>query len=80
MIEVPEEILIAEKMDEARFGKEIRLLSAMKLFELGRLSSGRAAQLADMSRIEFLSRLEDYQIFPLEAELSDLESHYAVSN
>jgi len=30
------------------------MLGAVKLFELGKLSSGRAAQLAGLSRAEFL--------------------------
>jgi len=73
VIEVPESVLVAEKTDEVRFGQEVRLLAAIKLYELGRLSSGRAAELAGMSRIEFLHTLERYNVFPFEAELSDLE-------
>jgi predicted HTH domain antitoxin len=51
----------------------MRILSAVKLFELGRLSSGRAAELAGMPRVEFLLSLQRYKVFPLTAELSDLE-------
>lgn len=50
------------------------MLAAVKLYELGRLSSGRAAELADMSRVEFLLNLGRYRVFPFEAELSDLEA------
>jgi predicted HTH domain antitoxin len=39
------------------FAHELRLLAAVKLYELGRLSSGRAAGLADMPRVEFLLTL-----------------------
>ena len=46
VIDVPETILLAEKTDEAGFGREMLILSAVKLYELGRLSSGRAAELA----------------------------------
>jgi predicted HTH domain antitoxin len=49
------------------------VLSAVKLHELGRLSSGRAAEMAGMSRLEFLQNLSRYKVFPLKAELSDLE-------
>ena len=73
VIDVPEKVLLAEKMDEAGFAREIRVLAAVKLYELGRLSSGRAAELAGMSRVEFLLELERYKVFPFESELRDLE-------
>ncbi len=47
---------------------------AVKLVELGRLSSGRAAALAGMARVEFFLELGRYRVFRFEAELSDLES------
>ncbi len=79
-IQIPEQILLAEKTDIDSFARELPLLAAMKLFELGRLSSGRAAQLAGVTRVEFLMLLERYKVFPLEAELSDLEAIYDQSD
>jgi predicted HTH domain antitoxin len=77
IIDVPEKVLLAEKTDETSFARELRILAAVKLFELGRLSSGRAAELAGMSRVEFLLELGRYKVFPFEAELRDLESSNA---
>lgn len=77
VINVPEKILLAEKTDEAGFARELQMLAAIKLYELGRLSSGRAAELAGISRVEFLLCLSRYRVFPFAAELSDLESDYA---
>ena len=77
VIEVPEKVLLAAKTDESAFGRELRVLAAVKLYELGRLSSGRAAELAGMPRVEFLLELARYQVFPFEAELRDLERDHA---
>jgi len=77
VISVPEKVLLAEKTDEASFAREVSMLAAVKLYELGRLSSGRAAELAGMSRVEFLLSLGRYKVYPLEAELHDLESSHA---
>jgi len=76
-IDVPEKVLLAERMDANAFAQEMRVLAAVKMFELGRLSSGRAAELAGMSRVEFLLALKRYNVFPLAAELEDLEPAHA---
>lgn len=77
IVNVPEKVLLAEKTDEASFARELRMLAAVKLYELGRLSSGRAAELAGMSRVEFLLALSRYKVFPFQAELEDLERKHA---
>ncbi len=45
------------KMSNKEFVEEIRFLAAAKLYELGRLSAGKAAQLADMTRLDFIYKL-----------------------
>ena len=76
-ISVPEKVLLAEKTDEVAFAHELRMLGAVKLYELGRLSSGRAAELAGMSRVEFLLALGRYKVFPFQDELNQLEAQHA---
>ncbi|MCX7049346.1 MAG: UPF0175 family protein [Candidatus Sumerlaeota bacterium] len=76
-IDIPEKVLLAEKTDEVTFAHEMRILAAVKLYELGRLTSGRAAELAGMTRVEFLLTLGRYRVFPLMPELMDLERENA---
>lgn len=77
ILDIPEKVLLAGKTDETSFARELCILAGVKLYELGRLSSGRAAELAGMSRVEFLLTLGRHQVFPFQAELNDLEHHHA---
>ena len=61
---MPEAVLLAEKTDERPFADEPRMLAAVKLFELGSLSSGRAAELAGMTRVEFILSLGRHRLYP----------------
>lgn len=72
-LEIPEEILISLKETPENLSREIKILAAVKLFELGKLSSGRASQLAGMSRVEFLNILGRYQVSPFCLTSEELE-------
>ncbi|MHB1033549.1 MAG: UPF0175 family protein [Pirellulales bacterium] len=61
-IHVPQEALSALKVPPEAVGTTLCTAAAMKLFELGRISSGAAASLAGVPRAVFLSKLGDYGV------------------
>jgi predicted HTH domain antitoxin len=65
-LDIPEATLISLKTDAQSFAQYLKLLAAVKLFELGKLSSGGAAQLAEMARVEFLLGLRHFQVSPFQ--------------
>ena len=56
-IEYTDDLLFRLGTSREKFSDEARFLLAAKLYELGRLSSGEAAQFAGRSRVEFLFML-----------------------
>ncbi len=57
IIEYTDDILFSMGLTDKEFSREAKFLLAAKLYELGRISSGKAAKLADMERVEFLFSL-----------------------
>jgi len=62
VLEIPDEILISLKETSSEFSKDILMLAAVKLYQMGKLSSGRAAQLAGIPRVSFLQSLAGYGV------------------
>lgn len=77
IVKYPEELAFSLKLGDSEFEKEIRKLSLVKLYELGKISSGFAARLLDMSRIDFIELLGIYNvsIFP-DNMAQELDSDY----
>ena len=59
---LPEDAARALHVPPDKVGDELKIAAAMKLYEMGRLSSGKAAELAGIPRTVFLSRLADYGV------------------
>ncbi len=61
-IKYPESLAFSLKMGDEEFAREMKKISLIKLYELGKISSGYAAKLLNMRRIDFLEMLQNYHV------------------
>lgn len=73
VLEIPDDTLLSLKLTGADAAAAIRLAASVKLYELGRLSSGAAARLAGVPRTVFLSKLADYGVDTFHLTADELE-------
>lgn len=76
-IEFPENVLIACGWSREEFIRESKVLLVAKLFELGRLSSGKAAELCGLSRPEFLLTMGRLDVPVADLDDSELEREFS---
>lgn len=67
-VEYPDYLANAMRMNKSEFGREIKISGLVKLFELGKISSGTASKVLQISRIEFLELLSQYNVGFLNVE------------
>jgi predicted HTH domain antitoxin len=76
-IEYPEAWAALAGSSPERFESEARMALAMKLFEMGRLTSGHAAQLAGVSRITFLFSCPQWNVPAVNWDADELAGEFA---
>ena len=56
------------------FEKEAKMAMVVKLFEMQRISSGMAAEIVEITRVEFLKELEKYGVSMINIDPEELAS------
>lgn len=67
-VDYPDFLANSMRMTKSEFGREIKTSALVKLFELGKISSGTAAKVLKISRLEFLELLAKYKVGFLDVE------------
>lgn len=70
--DVPEGVLAALHQAQPEFTRELRLAAAVKWYEQGTLSQGRAAEIAGLSRAEFINALDRFCVSPFQTSVDEL--------
>ena len=76
-IAYPEGLLASLKESPEEFEAEARLLLAVKFFELGRISTGRAVELAGLPQVAFLQALHRFRVSPFSDDPQELDRDVA---
>jgi predicted HTH domain antitoxin len=66
VVELPEDVFSALRRTPEGFVSEMRLAAAVKWYELGLVSQGKAAEIAGVTRQAFLDSLSRFQVSPFQ--------------
>lgn len=61
-IELPETVFSALRKNPEEFIQEMRIAAAAKWYELGEISQAKAAEIAGLTRAEFINALSRYKV------------------
>jgi predicted HTH domain antitoxin len=71
-LDMPESAFASLHQAPKEFAQEMRIAAAVKWYELGRFSQGRAAEIAGLTRAAFIDALSRYKVSPFQYTEEDL--------
>ena len=77
IVEVPPNLPDAVQCSPSEFSREAKLAMAAKLYEMKRLSSGMAATIAGVTRVQFLRELHRYGVPVIDLAEAELAADLA---
>lgn len=76
-MELPETVFSALHADHREFTRQMRIAAAIKWYGLGRISQNKGAEIAGLSRAEFIDVLSEARVSPLQITPQQLREELA---
>lgn len=76
-MEMPESVFSALQTDPQEFSRQMRIAAAIKWYELGRISQNKGAEIAGLSRAQFIDALSESKVSPLQITPDSLSQELA---
>ena len=71
-IDVPESVFSAIRKSPSEFAAEMRLAAAVKWYEMGIISQEKAAEVAGLTRADFISALARFRVSPFQSTVDEI--------
>lgn len=79
-LEIPDSAFAALRKSPDDFAREMRIAAAVKWYELGELSQGKAAEIAGLTRADFINALARFRVSPVQYTAAELKEELAVED